>query len=208
MPLIRKTPVAPAAASPAERPATELLRAGNADERWSAARALGSVRDGTDALGDALRTEADTRVREAIFTSLVRLGGAGAVDAVLPFLGVDDANLRMGALDALRAMIDDARPVLPELLSDPDTDIRVISCDLARGLPSPEATRLLCDVLARETEPNVCSAAVDVLAEIGEADALPFLKACAARFGDATFLIFAVNIAVERIAERRPDSNG
>jgi len=123
-------------------------------------------------------------------------------------LRADDANLRMGALDALRAMIGVARQALPELLADPDADIRVICCDLARELPSSEATSLLCGLLSRETEPNVCAAAVDVLAEIGDVDALPCLRACAVRFHGATFLTFAIKIAMDRILAERPAGHG
>ena len=225
MPLIRKDPAGEAGPpAPGTRPATPsgttiptppgmpnpagLLRTGTTGERWSAARALGANPDGTKALGEALKTETDTRVREAIFTGLVRTGSRESVDAVVPHLRSDDANLRMGALDALRAMIGAARPILPALLTDPDADVRVISCDLARELPSPEATRLLCDVLARDPELNVCAAAVDVLADIGEADALPFLANCPSRFAGATFLSFAVEVAMERIAAERPAGHG
>ena len=185
----------------------ELLRSGDADERRNAARILGAEPNGTKALGEALKTEPDPRVRQVIFTSLIRLASPESVDTVIPYLRVDDASLRMGALDALRAMIDVVRPALPSLLSDPDADIRVLTCDLARELPSPEATHLLCGVLARDPELNVCAAAVDVLADIGETEALPFLEDCAARFGDAAFLGFAVKIAMGRIAER-PGGHG
>ena len=199
----------PRVVTPGERrSAADTLRTGTPDERWSAARALGTAPNGTNALGDALKTETDPRVREAIFTSLVRLGTRESVDAVVPYLRVDDANLRMGALDALRAMIGVARAALPDLLRDPDADIRVICCDLAQELPSPEATRLLCDLLANEPEPNVCAAAVDVLADIGGAAALPYLEACAERFGDTTFLTFAVKIAMEQIASERTAGHG
>lgn len=160
--------------------------------------------DGTKTLAEALKTETDLRVREAIFTSLVRIGSKECVDAVIPCLRADDAALRTGALDALRAMIDAVRPILPALLADPDADIRVLSCDLVRELPSTEATRLLCDVLSRETEVNVCAAAVDVLADIGETEALPFLQSSAARFGDVAFLTFATKIAMDRIIAERP----
>jgi hypothetical protein len=166
--------------------------------------ASGEFRDGTKALAEALKTEADLRVREAIFTSLVRIGSQECVDAVIPCLREDDAALRTGALDALRAMIGAVRPVLPALLADADADIRLLACDLARDLPSTEATRLMCDVLLRETEANVCAAAVDVLADIGGAEALPALQATAARFGDETFLSFAVKVAVERIVAEHP----
>jgi vesicle coat complex subunit len=117
---------------------------------------------------------------------------------------VDDAQLRGGALDALRAMIGVVRPVLPALLADADADVRLLTCDLVRELPTADATRLLCDVLARETEANVCIAAVDVLAEIGDAAALPYLENCAARFHQVPFLGFAVQIAMQQIVAERP----
>jgi len=207
MPLIRRDSV-PSAQAGQRRPA-EVLRDGTADQRWSAARAMGLIGDASavagtvKSLADALMTESDPRVREAIFTSLVRIGGPECVAAVIPCLRLDDPQLRGGALDALRAMIGVVRPMLPALLSDADPDVRLLTCDLARELSAADATRLLCDVLAHETEPNVCAAAVDVLAEIGEAEALPFLRACAARFADVTFLDFAVRIAMQRIVAER-----
>jgi HEAT repeat protein len=209
VPLIRKDPTgSPVPAPAAARQPIEVPHTGTTDERRAAAYALGATLDGTKPLGEALKMETDPRVREAIFTSLVRLGGRESVDAVVPYLRGEDASLRVGALDALRAMIGAVRPMLPALLTDPDADIRVLSCDLVRELPAPEATRLLCDVLAHEPELNVCAAAVDVLAEIGDADALPFLKNCAARFNDARFLTFAVRIAMERIVSERPAGHG
>jgi HEAT repeat protein len=216
MPLIRKDLTVLSPSVP--RSAAETLRTGTTDERWHAARLLGleadtatgeaaasgEYRDGTKILAEALKTEADLRVREAIFTSLVRIGSRDAVNAVIPCLRGDDAALRTGALDALRAMIVAVRPVLPALLADPDADIRVLVCDLARELPSADATQMLCDVLAHEIEANVCAAAVDVLADVGGAEALPVLQATAARFGDVTFLSFAVKIAMERILAELP----
>jgi hypothetical protein len=223
MPLIRRDTMPSGQAEP--RHPADVLRDGTADQRWSAARALGagtvgastvggvsgdtsvdgpSAVDAVQALANALPTEADPRVRQAIFTSLVRLGSPECVEAVISCLRLDDPQLRGGALDALRAMIGVVRPMLPALLADPDADVRLLTCDLARELRATDATRLLCDVLARETEPNVCAAAVDVLAEIGEAEALPFLEACAGRFGDVTFLGFAVRVAMQRIVAERP----
>lgn len=209
MPLIRRDAQAAAGGtSNAAKPA-DVLRSGGADERWAAARALGGTTqsEGTQALGAALMSETDLRVQEAIFTSLVRIGGRESVDMVLPCLRSDDPQLRTGAMDALRAMIADVRPVLPDLLADGDVDIRILSCDLVRELPSAEATRLLCTLLPREKEANVCAAAVDVLAEIGEARALPALEACAARFAGVTFLSFAIRFAMERITAGRAVRN-
>ena len=45
--------------------------------------------------------------------------------------------------------------------------LRLLACELTRNLPSGEAARLLCGLLEHEAEPNVCAAAVEVLAEVG-----------------------------------------
>jgi HEAT repeat protein len=211
MPLVRRATLNSSAAE--SRDPAGVVSGGTADQRWSTARALSGVTGdhavavAAKTLADALATEADARVREAIFTSLMRLGDRECVAAVISCLRLDDPQLRGAALDALRAMIGLVRPVLPTLLADPDADVRILTCDLARELPAADATQLLCDVLARETEPNVCAAAVDVLAEIGEAEALPFLQACAVRFDDVAFLGFAVRIAMQRIVAERPAPN-
>jgi hypothetical protein len=205
MPLIRK----PASASPpTEAPPRDHfadLVSGTPDERWAAARTATEVPGGIEALSRALRVERDARVREAILTSLARLGTPEAVAAILPHLRSDDANLRAGSLDALRVVPGALAPRLPSLLADPDADVRLLACDLARGLPTGDAVALLCGVLAREAEANVCAAAVEVLAEIAGPDALPALDACARRFAHDPFLPFAVRVAAERIGARPPD---
>lgn len=203
MPLIRREPVKRAAPAGADlRQAAAALRSGAAEERRDAARSLAAKPEAAGVLGEALATERDGRVREAIFTSLTRLGSAECVEAIIPHLRSDDAGLRAGALDALRGMIDTVRPRLPALLADPDPDIRVLCCDLVRDLSAADATELLCRVLERDPEANVCGAAIDVLAEIGNRAALPALEKCAARFPDQGFLTFAIKVAAERIASQ------
>ena len=61
----------------------------------------------------------------------------------------------------------------------------------------PVRTRcgLLGALLERESDVNVCAAAVDVLAEIGDATILPALARCAERFSGEPFLVFAVKVA-------------
>jgi HEAT repeat protein len=199
MPLIRK----PVIDKPAHGPTTvDVLRglaSADAEERWAAARAAPEVAGGAAALTTALRSESNARVREAMLTSLARINSPESVDAILALLRSDDASLRTGALDTLRAMGATVREHLLTLLADADSDVRVLSCEIARGLPGPEATRMLCDLLAREHEVNVCGAALDVLAEVGEAEALPVLAQCATRFRDTPFLTFAIQIATDRI---------
>jgi HEAT repeat protein len=199
MPLIRKRPGEEQATARDERDPFAMLRAGTPEQRWGAARSLADVAGSIEALGKALAVETDVRVRSAILTSLVRLASPASAAVILPWLRSDDANLRTAALDALRAMAGSVLPMLPALLADADPDVRLLSCEIARCLPSAEATPLLCDVLDREREANVCAAAVDVLAEIGSPLAVPALQRCAKRFRHEAFLDFAIRMAIKRV---------
>jgi HEAT repeat protein len=162
-------------------------------------RAAAERPDGVALLAAALPQESDPSVREAIFTGLARAATAESVAAVIPYVRSDDASLRTAAIDALRAMPRATRPHVAGLLGDPDADVRVLSCELARGLPEGEANRLLGDLLMRETEKNVAAAAVEVLAEIGRPEVLPALDTCAERFADDAFLLFSIKVAADRI---------
>jgi HEAT repeat protein len=134
-----------------------------------------------------------------MFTGLARIGTPESAELLLAMLRSDQSALRTGALDGLRMMGSAVRDVLPRLLSDADPDIRLLSCELARGLPAEEATTALCALLAGEQDVNVCAAAVDVLAEVGTPSARPALAQCAARFSQNAFLAFAVKVAIDRI---------
>jgi HEAT repeat protein len=117
----------------------------------------------------------------------------------LPYLRSDDASLRTGAVDVLRAVPKLLRTRIADLLADPDADVRLLSCELARAMDAPEAQTLLLSVVETDKAPNVCAAAIDVLSEIGDAATLPVLARCAARFPDDPFLGFAVKVALERL---------
>ncbi len=200
MPLVRKPTGAPPRPPPVTTGILEGLSSPNEDARWAAARAAADLAESVGPLTAALQLEPVARVREAMFTSLARIGNGESAAGVLPLLRSDAAHLRAGALDALRIMIRDTRELLPALLEDSDVDIRILSCELARVLPGNEATSLLCDLLRREQDANVCAAAVDVLAEVGQSEALPVLAACAAKFPDSPFLCFAIQVAADRIS--------
>ena len=194
MPLVRRpSPPAETTAAPAS------LTEGTSDQRWAAVRAAAERPDGVPLLAAALPRETDPHVREAIFTGLARAATAESALAVIAYLRSDDASLRTAAVDALRAMPAATRPYVAGLLGDPDSDVRLLSCELVRDLPEDEANRLLGDLLARETERNVAAAAVEVLAEIGRPEALPALASCAERFAGDGFLVFSIKVAADRI---------
>ena len=199
MPLVRKPGLPSQPTSINADDARIALESGTYEERWQAARAMAGLAGGARALGEALARERDKRVREAIFTGLVRVGTPEVVDIVLPFLRSDDAHLRTGALDSLRAMKDVVKPCLPVLLRDADADVRILACELTRNLPSEEAARMLCELLDEELEPNVCASALDVLAEVGGPEVLPVLDRCANRFRGMAFLDFSIKLTADRI---------
>ena len=139
MPLIRK----PSSQSPAAAALPALWRGhergalGGRARRGRKARRARAARRCPGA-------ESDPRVREAIFTGLARLATPESAAVVVPYLRSDDARLRTGALDALRAMPEACRPHLPALLADRDPDVRLLACELARELPAgghPPAVR-------------------------------------------------------------------
>lgn len=199
MPLIRKQGEDSPAPQPAPVEVLYALANGNQEERWAAARAAAHMEGCVDALSSALAREADANVREAILTSLITIGSPRSIEAIIPLVRVDDAGLRTAALDALRTKPQLVREYLPALLNDEDSDVRVLSCEIVRGLPTELATPMLCALLKSEEEANVCAAAIDVLAEVGSSEAMPVLEECALRFAEFPFLVFAIQIARERV---------
>lgn len=205
MPLIRRdAPKAPAQSVDRAKLAAALTE-GTDYERWAAARLAGESPQGLSILRDALSREANPRVREAIFTGLARIRTSESAEAVLPYLGSDDASVRAGALDALRAMPVATAPHIARVLKDDDPDVRLLACELVRNQPSGDASRLLSNLLATESQANVCAAAVEVLAEVGGPELLPMLADCAARFPEDPFLSFAIEVARERIGSQAPN---
>lgn len=198
MPLVRREPE-----TPRPEAASADLRAADPEARRRAVRALGRDLDrdpgAARMLAGLLAAEPDPTVREAILSAFVGHGDPRIAEPLLPLLRSDEAGLRIGALDALQAMPEAVRPHLPGLLADADSDVRILATDLARNLPAPESSALLCDMLDRETHVNVCAAAIDALAETGTPDAVAALRATAARFPGEQFLVFAVKVAIARI---------
>jgi len=198
MPLVRggKSP----ASDPQPAPLRAALDSPDAESRWIAARALSGDVDAVPALAAALGREPVPRVREAIMTALMRVGNPASVEAMLPSLRSQDAGVRAAAIEALQAMPEAIAPFMAPLLSDGDSDVRLLATELTRNMDASEATRLLCDLIEHEQHPNVCAAAVDVLTEVGTPQVLPALEKCAARFAATPFLPFAISVAIARIS--------
>jgi len=201
--LIRDKADKSARASPVAPDLESALASASAEERWAAVRAAESRPDAVDLLRRVLASETDPRVREVIFTALVRIGTRDSAEVVVPHLRSDDASLRTAAMDALRAMPEVAGAHLAELLADPDPDVRILACDVARTATGVDSVQLLIDLLEIESVANVCGAAVDVLADIGDSRALAPLDRCKHRFATDPFLAFGIAAALDSLSGPR-----
>jgi len=202
MPLVKRDGPAAAAIQDSDESlaaATANLSSPDAEIRWNAARSLGGRREAVPALATALGAERAPRVREAIVTALIRVGDEASVRALMPYLRSQDAALRAATVEGLQSLPKAIYPFLELLLADGDADVRILATELARNLPSADATQVLCRLLEHEQHPNVCGAAIEVLAEVGTRDAVPSLRSCAARFSGIPFLGFAASTAIARL---------
>ena len=176
------------------------LKSPDIEVRWRAARGIAPEPKFVAPLATALERESAPRVREAIITALIRIGDRRSAQVLLPYLRSQDAGVRTAAIDALQAMPDATAPFMTSLLGDMDSDVRILAAELVRNMPAEKATSLLAALLDRESHPNVCGAAIEVLTELGTPAALPSLQACAARFAGTPFLPFAISHAIARIS--------
>ena len=172
----------------------------DAEVRWNAARALGGIAAAVPELAVALEAEKVPHVRAALVTALMRVGDETSIRALLPYLRSQDAHQRTTAIEALQTLPEAVAPFMEALLGDTDADVRILATELARNMPPKDATRALCSLLADELHPNVCAAAIEVLAEVGTRDAVPTLEACAQRFSNTPFLLFAASTTIARIS--------
>ena len=204
MPLIRSVANTPDATAETLELRRDQLAGNDVDERRRAARALSGDPAAASVLADRLSCEPDPRVRDALFGSLIDIGGTLVAQLLAPFIRSDDAGLRGGAIEALKHLVSDAALVLDVLMSDPDTDVRILAIEITRAWPSDLAMPRLRRVFEQESHVNVCAAAVDVATEVGTKELLVALEGLRVRFASEPFLVFAVDIACDRIHGNDP----
>lgn len=167
--------------------------------RRRAARELAGDETAVDALCDALECETDEGCRHAQLTAMLMCGGNRVHERLLPLLRSEDAGLRNGAIEVLQDMPRLAGEYMDNLLADPDSDVRIFAVNILASLADERVTAWLHQVLRHDRHVNVCAAAVDVLAEVGDTDSLPALASVKERFPGEPFIRFAVETAERRI---------
>jgi HEAT repeat protein len=167
--------------------------------RRQAARELAADATAAAALAARLDVETEPSVRQALFGSLVDIGGAEAAGLVAHSLRSRDAGLRNHAIEALKQMGDPAFAAVDTLLGDADPDVRLLAIEVTRAWSSAQAGPRLRRIIEADPHVNVCAAAVDVATELGTGALLAPLAALRERFADEGFLVFAVDVASDRL---------
>jgi HEAT repeat protein len=166
--------------------------------RW-AARDLAAYPAAVSDLVNCLGTETESAVREALFVSLTEIGNQEAVKGLVTCLRSEDPALRNEAIDAMRNLPGAVAPIMTDLLVDPDPDVRIFAVNILESLRHPEVEAWLIKVIQEDPHINVCSTAVDLLGEVGSANAREPLEALRRRFADEPYIAFAVDLALKRI---------
>jgi HEAT repeat protein len=168
--------------------------------RRQSMRDLAASGDGAIAgLCARLGTELEPSVREIILVSLIAMKSEAAVAGLLPYLGSEDPGLRNAVIEALHEMPDEVEPHIESLLADPDSDVRIFAVNILGALPHAKVPYWLTQVVKNDQHVNVCAAAVDCLAGVGDEAAIAPLEALPARFPGVPFIAFAVAVAVRNI---------
>lgn len=178
------------------------LQSSDVSLRRQAARELASHPDSTSLLCEHLSNESNLTVRSIIFSALIAHQSPSVAADLLCMLCSEDANLRGGAIEALQEMPEQVAPHIEAMLADPDSDVRIGVVAILAALRHPKVPGWLQAVVVTDPHVNVCAAAIDALAEVGEPEVIPDLRALAKRFAEVAFIQFAVDAASRRILGR------
>lgn len=168
------------------------------ERRWGA-RDLAEHSGVSVPLCRRLEIETEPSVRAALFTSLTRIGDSEAVAGLMALLRSEDAELRSGAIEALKCLPAQIEGHIQALLRDDDPDVRIFTINILEALPHPDVPRWLQQVIEEDGHVNVCAAALDLLADFGTSDMTSSLLNLKGRFPETPYIAFAVDLTIERI---------
>ena len=181
--------------------AAELLDANPTARRW-AARDLVEFPEAGKALVGRLKCEDDPSVREALLTTLTRLGDPATMAGLVDCLHSEDAALRNEVMEAMKQLPEQVAPLMDGLLTDPDKDVRIFAVNILESLCHPQVEAWLAGVIEQDSSVNVCATAVDLLSEVGTQASRSALELLKARFPGEPYICFAADLALKRINEK------
>lgn len=115
-------------------------------------------------------------VQEAADNALREIGGRQVVEGVIPLLRSDEAPVRNGSMDILRALGGKELASIIPLLKDEDVDIRIFATDILGSAGNVLAVAPLCEALLKDPEVNVRYQAAVSLGDLGLPEAAKCLN--------------------------------
>jgi HEAT repeat protein len=169
-----------------------------AARRW-AARDLLQYPETACQLVERLKLEPEASVRQVILTTLSRIGDPAAVAGLVECLRSEDAAVRNEVVEAMKQLPDEVAPIMQQLLTDTDPDVRIFTVNILESLRHPGVEAWLIEVIENDPQINVCATAVDLLGEVGTEAARGPLARLKNRFADDPYIQFATGLALKRI---------
>lgn len=173
----------------------QLLDDVDPNRRRESALRLGGAPEAVGALLDRVHVERDPVVLDAILNTLAAHDTEQVAAGLIGHLASDDADVRTAVAEALATMRQSMPPMLPQLLADPDPDVRILTATVMGGLNHPEALSWLAEMIRHDRHPNVVSAAIDALLPSVGAEHLALFHQARDRFPDDPFIRFVVEAA-------------
>ena len=189
-----------------QRPLEPLLAdlaGGEPEARRAAVQALADRPDALPALVHRVGIETDPGVRNALCTQLARHDRPEVVDGLLPHLASDDAALRNAVTQVLSMLPVSCALRVPQLLADPDPDVRILTVMTLGGLRLDQVEDWLTQLVRDDTDPRVVGAAMAELAELAGARGAPVLEAAGHRFPADPFIQFIATQSRARMDSAR-----
>jgi len=148
------------------------LESTNRDDRLAVIDEIRKQRsiDSLDALTDHLEREEERAIREKIALVLDELLPDAGSETIGRMIRSEDSFTRNCAIETMRKADDKVIPILGELSSDPDHDVRKFAIDALQDRDTPEVRYILRKRL-NDDDPNVVYTAVDYLGNLQDDDA-------------------------------------
>ena len=145
----------------------------------------------------------DHPIIDAVFARLkTRPKRSDDFNELFKMLKSDNAYLRNQAITFLQNYNQDAENFIKKLLQDSDKDIRIFAVNILGDAKLENTLEPLRDFIKAENELNPLMTAVDYMGEIGEEEDIELLINIKEKFADEPFVIFAVDLAINKIKGR------
>jgi HEAT repeat protein len=185
-------------------PALSALDSDDPEVRRRGALGLDAQPDAMSALLKHLPNEPDAAARDAMLTVLAAQDSEAVARGLTTYLSSEDPGLRTAVVDALATMTHAVPPLLPQLTTNHDPDVRILSAMVLASLADPAVVPALETMIATDPHANVVAAAIDALLPVATSGHIGLLQDVLIRFPEDPFLRFAIAAAIPRLLRSSP----